>query len=70
MDLSFSSIISDMLIGSIGLFLLLYGRNASKPGVMIIGGVLCILPYLVANLVLVWILSLVALVPVWHLRHS
>jgi hypothetical protein len=70
MDLSFSSIFTDMVIGSIGLFLLLYGRNTSKPLAMFIGAGLCVLPYFVTNLVLVSILTIAALIPVWHFRHG
>ena len=65
-----SALVSGLLIGSIGGFLFLYGKNAQKYTHMGIGVAMCIYPYFISSQVLSWALTIVLLVPLYVYRHS
>jgi hypothetical protein len=70
MDLSFSSLMSGLVISGLGLFLFLYGKRAARPLLLGIGLAMCIYPYFIPNLLAVWALTTVLLVPAWVYRHG
>ena len=70
MDFSFPSLMSGLLISGLGLFLFLYGKRAARPLLLAIGLAMCVYPYFIPNLVAVWGLTAVLLVPVCVYRHG
>jgi len=70
MDLSASTLISSLLIGSLGGFLLLYGKRAERPLLLVIGGAMCVYPYFLTNPLTVWLVTLLLLIPIWTYRHG
>lgn len=70
MDLSMSSLFSGLVIGSIGLFLFMWGKRTDRPFYYAIGLAMCIYPYFISNQLIVWTLTALLLIPVWKLRHA
>jgi hypothetical protein len=69
-DLSFPTLMSGLIIGSVGLFLFLFGKRAERPLPLFIGLAMCVYPYFIPNLIAVWLLTAILLVPVWAYRHG
>ncbi len=70
MDLSFGSLMSGLVISSIGLFLFLVGKKMGNMLHLGIGLALMALPMLVGNQAILWAATGVLLIPAWTLRHS
>ena len=48
---------SGFLIGAIGMVLLVYGKKQVSPRCLLTGGILCIFPYFVTSLVVMWVVA-------------
>ena len=70
MDLSFSTIMSGLLIGLLGTGLFMTGKRMQRPLWMIVGGAMCLYPYFIPSQLACWALTLILLVPVWKFRHA
>jgi len=70
MDLSFSALMSGLLIGLVGSGLFLVGKRLQRPLWMIIGGAMCIYPYFVTDQWACWLITALLLIPVWKFRHA
>lgn len=58
MDLSNpASILSSLLIGLIGVGLFLYGKKQQAPAPLFTGIALCVFPYFVASVWLMWVIA-------------
>lgn len=56
MDLDHPGVLlSSMLIGLFGMALLMYGKKAGSGRALVIGLVMCIFPYFVHSLVVMWL---------------
>ncbi len=55
MDLSNPwTLFSGLVIGCLGMVLFIYGKKQASPKCLITGAVLCIFPYFVTSLLLMW----------------
>jgi len=70
MDFSVPTLMSGLVIGGLGLFLFLFGKRAARPVLLGIGLAMCVYPYFIPNLLVVWGLTAVLLVPAWVYRHG
>jgi hypothetical protein len=70
MDMTFSYLMSTMIISILGFALFLYGKKAGKIVPLVAGIAIGVVPYFFANLAAIWIFTIVALVPVWKYRHN
>lgn len=58
MDLSNPWVLfSGLFIGAIGAGLFMYGRKAESPRCLFAGVALCIMPYFVSSLIVLWLLT-------------
>jgi hypothetical protein len=48
---------SGLLIGMVGMALVMYGRKQESPKALVTGLVLCVFPYFVASLALMWAIA-------------
>ena len=48
---------SIFLIGGIGMVLLAYGKKQVSPRCLLTGGVLCVFPYFVSSLLIMWLVA-------------
>jgi membrane protein implicated in regulation of membrane protease activity len=44
--------------------------QANRPIFLVIGLLMCIYPYFISNLLLVWLLTALLLIPAWALRNT
>ncbi len=71
MDFSNPAILlSGLFIGVIGLALLMYGKKALEPKCIGIGLAMCIYPYFISSLLLLWAVTGACLLAVYFLPRS
>jgi hypothetical protein len=70
MDLSFGSLFSNIIISCLGMALLMYGKKAQRPVPLFCGLAMCIYPYFIPSVLVMWIITLALLYPIWHFRNS
>lgn len=46
---------SSLLIGTVGLAMLIYGKKAARPWWLVAGIAMCVLPYFVESVVVMWL---------------
>jgi hypothetical protein len=62
--------ISGLLIGLIGMGILMYGKKTTEPKCIGIGLAMCVYPYFVTSLLLLWVLAGACMVGVYMLPRS
>ena len=71
MDLSNPYILlSGLFIGLIGMGLLMYGKKVMEPKCIGIGIAMCVYPYFVTSVVLMWLLAAACLAIVYYLPRT
>ncbi len=70
MDFSASSLLSGMLVGSIGTGLFIYGKKAERYMHLAVGIALCIIPILITNPWALWGTTLAILAGLYAIRNS
>jgi hypothetical protein len=65
MELDANSLLASMLIGSIGLGLLIYGKKQVRVPQIVVGLALCVYPYFVSNVLLMFGIAIAALGALW-----
>ncbi len=70
MDLSFSNLFSSLVIGTIGLGLFLFGKRTGRMGPLGIGLLMCVYPYFIPNVLVLWGVTVALFVPLWALRNT
>ena len=63
-------LISGLLIGLIGMALLMYGKKSLEPKCICVGLAMCIYPYFVGSLLLLWTIAGLCLAAVYFLPRS
>ncbi|MCC6678424.1 MAG: hypothetical protein IT436_14910 [Phycisphaerales bacterium] len=51
------ALFSGVVIGLIGMVLFMHGRKQASPRCLLTGGVLCLFPYFVSSLILMWLIT-------------
>jgi hypothetical protein len=64
---SFGVLFSSLLIGAVGLGLFLYGKKRPEPKCLLIGIAMCVYPYFVSSIVLMWLIAAVCIAAAWML---
>jgi hypothetical protein len=68
MDLpDFSLLFSGLLIGTVGLGLFIYGRKRPDTKCLLIGVAMCVYPYFVSSVALLWLIAALCLIAVYAL---
>lgn len=58
MDLSNPwTLFSGLIIGCLGMVLFIYGKKQTNMKCLVTGGVLCVFPYFVTSLVVMWLIT-------------
>jgi len=70
MDLSFSALFSSLLIGTIGMGLFIFGKRTGKMVPLGIGLLMCVYPYFIPNMLILWCVTVALFVPLWVLRNA
>jgi hypothetical protein len=65
MNLDANSLLASMLIGSVGLGLLIYGKKQVRVPQIVAGVILLVYPYFVSNVLLMLGIAVVALGALW-----
>jgi hypothetical protein len=65
MDFDAGSLLSSMLVSSVGFVLFVYGRKMGRPPHILTGIVLLIFPYFVANILAMFAIAAVLCVLLW-----
>jgi hypothetical protein len=60
-------LISSLLIGLIGMGLFMYGKKVFEPKCMGIGIAMCVFPYFISSLIIMWALAALCMVGVYLL---
>jgi len=69
MDFSFTYIWSNLMIGCLGMGYFLYGKKAQRPWPLIAGLLMCIYPFFIYDIILLWLITLAICVGVYLLRQ-
>jgi hypothetical protein len=64
---SFGLLLSGLLIGAVGLGLFIYGKKRPDPKCLLIGLGMCVYPYFVTSLALMWIIAALCLAAAYAL---
>ena len=64
---SFGYLFSSLVIGTVGLGFFLYGKKRPEPKCLLIGLAMCIYPYFVSSLLLMWGIAVACVAAVWAL---
>ena len=67
MDLDAGSLLSSMLVSSVGFVLLVYGRKMGRPPHIVAGAILLVFPYFVANILAMFGIALLVCFLLWFL---
>ncbi|MBC7835244.1 MAG: hypothetical protein H7Y88_09115 [Phycisphaerales bacterium] len=51
------ALFSGLIIGGIGMVLLMYGKKQVNVGCLLTGGALCVFPYFVSSLIVMWLIT-------------
>jgi len=51
------SLVSGLFIGLLGMALFIYGKKQADMKCLLTGGVLCVFPYFVTSVVLMWVIT-------------
>lgn len=62
---SFGVLFSSLLIGAVGLGLLIYGKRRPEPKCLLIGIAMCVYPYFVSSLVVMWLIAAACIAAAW-----
>lgn len=65
-----ASVLSGLFIGVMGLALLMYGKKALEPKCIGAGLAMCIYPYFISSLLLLWAVTGACLLAVYFLPRS
>lgn len=63
-------LVSGLFIGLIGMGLLMYGKKSMEPKCIGIGLAMCVYPYFVTSLVLMWLLAAMCVAGVYYLPRA
>ena len=69
MDISASALFSSLIIGSLGMFLFMWGKRSEKPLYLVIGLGMCVYPYFIPNQIILWAVTGLLLIPIYTLSH-
>ena len=69
MDFSFSYIWSNLMIGCLGTAYFLYGKKAGRPWPLAAGLLMCIYPFFISDVILLWLITIAICVAVYFLRQ-
>ena len=56
-DMGSGFLFSSLLIGTVGLGMLVYGKKSDQPLCLLSGLVMCVFPYFVHSLILMWFMA-------------
>ncbi len=56
-DMGSGFLISSLLIGSVGLGMLVYGKKSDQPLCLLSGLAMCVFPYFVHSLIVMWLVA-------------
>ena len=65
-----SNLMSGLLISSLGGGLFLYGKKMQRLPALLAGLAMCIYPFFIGSVILMWILTMVLLGALWMTRQS
>ena len=65
MSLDLNWLLLSMLISTVGVGLFLYGRNVTSLPYLLVGGICCIYPYLISNLLLMALIAVLLGAGLW-----
>jgi len=58
---------SGLLIGTVGVGMFIYGKKRPEPKCMLIGIAMCVYPYFVSSLALMWVIAVACMAAVYML---
>lgn len=63
------SLLSGVLIGLVGMTLFIRGKKEAQPSLLVGGLAMCIYPYFVTNIALIWTIFAACIGAMWWLRR-
>jgi hypothetical protein len=64
---SFGLLFSGLLIGAVGLGMFIYGKKRPEPKCLLIGIAMCVYPYFVSSVVLMWVIAVACIAAAYAL---
>jgi hypothetical protein len=64
---SFGVLFSGLLIGTVGLGMFIYGKRRPEPKCLLIGIAMCVFPYFVSSIWLMWVIAAACIAAAWAL---
>jgi hypothetical protein len=64
---SMGLLFSGLLIGTVGVGMFIYGKKRPEPKCLLIGIAMCVYPYFVSSLALMWVIAVACMAAVYML---